>query len=570
MDKSAIIFTLGQQDVQVLVEYNGKKYLAKPSKDFVREFTEKLSNNEVEFKVMPIKEFKKLLDEANTENRKLEKIKGKDKYNDKEFVFKSWDQTDSNKIKVEIDGDCIVTDNVVVFPMVYKAIYNLEDKLLDFNDISQIRIIYTERKRSDEPVGVAELLRPILANYFNFNEDEIIGTNVLSSFEYYDAYAEDYGQTIKPEIVNTILNIFRHFKDEVCVNRVYVSSRSGIPKIGEAIREAATFIFDKGQYEDISSNNEKKGKSIRFCPVECLKNGSKVKKLVKEGNLEGALALCKIHYSKIKTWPIIKYLDLINSILVNGRDYIPTNEFDSLKETKIWYFLKDYFSFHPYSSTIRAIFRIEQYLQRQDFVNALKNIFTIVDIASWEFINNETYEKVGKRFLSFEDRDFSPKEMKESGLFGNIFDKYEDWEKPRHKFSWTVAPVNERNEKSRKVFPMELFLKSLNFSELCRMRKILVNEDVSDVRNVRNAATHGSINFSQISKAIEILKNNGIVIEITKDKLSFMKAPIVADVIRYFMKSSSQGKDNEETLYKAYEDFHKFMLLDIESLIFEQ
>ena len=57
MDKSAVVFTLGQQDVQVLVEYKGKKYLAKPSKDFVRPFTEKLSNKEVTFEVMPIKEF---------------------------------------------------------------------------------------------------------------------------------------------------------------------------------------------------------------------------------------------------------------------------------------------------------------------------------------------------------------------------------------------------------------------------------------------------------------------------------------------------------------------------------
>ena len=160
--------------------------------------------------------------------------------------------------------------------------------------------------------------------------------------------------------------------------------------------------------------------------------------------------------------------------------------------------------------------------------------------------------------------------MKESGLFGSIFEKYKGWEKPRHSFSWTVAPVDEKNEKSRKVFPMELFLKTMNFSELCRMRKILVNSNVSDLRNARNAATHGCINFTQISRAIETLKNNGIVVEITKDKLSFMKAPIITDVIRYFMKSSTQGKVNEESLYKAYEDFHKFMLLDIESLIFEQ
>ena len=566
MDKSAVVFTLGQQDVQVLVEYKGKKYLAKPSKDFVHEFTEKLSNDEVAFKVMPIKEFIELLNEAESENREIEKLTE----SKKEFTFRSWSKKDSNKLKIEVGEEILEIPIVIAFPMIYKAIYNIEKKILEFYTIDEIRILYTERGRAEEPVGVTELVRPVLCDYLKINEDDIIGTNVLSPFKFYDAYAEGYGQTVKPEIANTILNIFRHLKDEVGVRRVYVSSRSGIPKISETIREAVNFIFDEGQYEDISSNNEKQGDLIRFCPIESLKNGLKVKKLIKEGNLEGALALCKIHYSKIKTWPIIKYLDLINSILVNGRDYIPTNEFDSLKETKIWFFLKEYFFYHPYSATIRAVFRIEQYLQRQDFVNALKNIFTIIDIASWEFINNETYEKVGKRFLSFEERDFSPKDMKESGLFGNIFEKYKVWEKPRHSFSWTVAPVDETNEKSRKIFPMELFLKALNFSSLCRMRKILVNSDVSDLRNARNAATHGCINYSQISRAIEVLKSNKIICEKSNGELSFMRAPIVADVIRYFMKSSSQGKANEETLYKAYEDFHKYMLLDIESLIFEQ
>ncbi len=539
--KSALVLTLGQQDLQVLYDLNGKPYRARPRKDAVRCFTKAIHGGRLEFELVSMMDSSAELAEETGEIARAE--------NDRDGKF------------------CILKNNLVVqnldastkikifLPMVSKAVKKMLATMGEDEKLENVLVIFTQRRDEDfhaknEPYGVFDIIKPLISRELQIEESAITPVNIIEAGDI-KVLTHDSLQTINQQAARRIFQGAEFLKNNALIDRVYCSYRSGIPEVTRAVLELILYWFE-GNFVDVSSSEDgNKLQTIISCPIETVKAGRKIKNLVDSGEFESAAILARSYLHE--THPMAGYLKSVHEIFVNGQDSDNT----SLNDRKITGVLKNFLIGGDFPATLRTIFRLEHYLIRMDYANALRAIFTLVDILGWEFINKTFSDKPKKKFVNLSLDLLFPKNARSALTKFDLLARWPELNSDQLMIDRKLKPRgSDRYEDKR--FPLDICLSVLKNEKISQLAEILKpkNPEGKIAQRTRNSAVHGCINHDDLAAAFRYLENK---------KLFNKSAGIVSLVGSDFFSSLIRGLTGLN-IEELFNEFHSQARKDIDEL----
>lgn len=545
--KSALVLTLGQQDVQVIYEHDGKCYRAKPNKDVVRQFTKGLLNRLWQYEIMPFGDM--ICSAAEEIGEIVESHTESDQLSEQNLAIV--------KNRREIVRFSELNTVHIFFPMVDKALKNFKIHATAHENVKKVVVIYTQRQDGDfyakkEPFGVFQILRPALASFLGLPEDDVIPVNLLETGDI-KAFTNDSLQTVCPESAKRIFETARDLKLKYNVNKVYCSYRSGIPEVTRAVLELMLFWYEYSFVDISSREDDSKIRLINTCPVETVKAGRKIKSLVNKGELEGASILAASFLGE--DHPVNLYLNGIQEVLVNGKNLL--RKF--FADKAIMAFAEKNLIGGSFSATTRAVFRLEHYLTRNDLANALKSTFTFVDILGWEYVNKVFSDDLAKPFINIIENSFFPENATEALAKYRLIEKWPAL-KRAGAFGYKLKPAGSNAYEDAR-FPLEIFLEAINnqlYFDLAEVLKPGKSSGSRVAQRARNTAVHGCVNYIDLKNAMHFFSVKGIFLE-TEESFSIVNSPFLTQ-----LSDSIMGID----LAGAFREFHQLLIEDLNSIVF--
>lgn len=551
IEKACVLITLGLQDVQIWFDYEGEKVLAKPDKGDVRLFTKALYDGSLKFEFDSFSEsmayeFKEELPPKNGQTKEL-KFK----------LSRCNEEVEGLSIPIEKDKEIHQEEIHLVFPMINKALKNLEkQKARSFKKIEKVILVYTERDEKsqfikNEPVGVFEILRPFLAEHFQLEPGDIIPLKITESD--YKARTVDQLSTVRKTVAQNVFNQASYIKNTLKLNKVFASYRSGIPEICRVVHETFLYWFDSNFYDISSQEKEGRVEIEKFCPIESIKIKRKIKTLVEKGNFEGAWLLGKSLYES-KGHPVVDFINDVYLLLAHGKNF----NVNKHQNKEIVSFINNFFQQGMFSNSLRMAFRIEQYLMRNDWSNALTGIFTFRDLYGWELVSKHYSDDKNVPALSIVKNEFyvelARKKLKELKLA-------DEWPQLKNKKKIEFGKMLERRDKNNekeKRFLLEILLEKIENQRALSLIEAIKGKNGRynwRLRQTRNAVTHGSAKFKDIEHAMKKLQNLQLL-EKNDNSWSFLSAKEI---------QFSYGIQFDEKIKNIFDNFQHKMIQDIEN-----